>query len=385
VPSAAPATVDAELTAELTATDLAAGGCSRIALADAGGDQPPIPMIDLFAGAGGLSLGLRRAGFNPVGAVEIMEDAARTYEEYHDLDVDRRRLEDIPERELRAMRGKVAVVAGGPPCQPWSTGGLRRGEADERDGFGAMFRALELIQPEAFVIENVAGLERGKTRPFFLSLVNFLEDELGYEIKATTLDAADFGVPQRRQRLFIVGMRERGFKFPSATHGATTKRPWVAAGDVLTHDPVGEPNTSIVTYAKNPDLRPSPYDGLLFNGGGRPINLAAPARTILASAGGNKTPFIDTLSVAPEYHAELWDSDQGRPHPRYAERVRRGLVAGARRITVAESAALQSFPKRMRFHGTRSNQYTLVGNAVPPRLATAVGAALKRALLATAA
>ena len=301
-----------------------------------------------------------------------MEDAARTYEAIHGVDVDRRRLEDIPAHELIAMRGTVEVVAGGPPCQPWSTGGLRRGHADERDGFTAMFRALDLIRPQAFIIENVAGLERGRTRPYFLDLLAVLRDELGYQVAARTLNAADFGVPQQRLRLFIVGMRDEGFAFPEPTHGPGRPEPWRTAGQVLRAEPAGEPNPSIVTYAKRPDLRPSPYDGLLFNGGGRPINLDAPARTILASAGGNKTPFVDTLGIVRPYHRELLEGG--------AKCVRSGIVPGARRITVTESAALQSFAPRTEFHGKRSTQYTLIGNAVPPRLARAVGVAVHAAI-----
>ena len=368
-----------EPTGERAAIARAVRACAYVASALAASIVAPdrlareaVPVLDVFAGAGGLSSGLAQAGFVPVGAVEISEDAARTYEATHGVDVDRRRLEDIPARELVAMRGRVPVVAGGPPCQPWSTGGLRRGHADDRDGFTAMFRALELIRPTAFVIENVAGLERGRTRPYFLELVAVLRDELGYEVTTRTLNAADFGVPQQRLRMFIVGMRDAGFAFPEPTHGPGRLKPWRTAGDVLTAEPVGEPNASIVTYAKKPDLRPSPYDGLLFNGGGRPINLEAPARTILASAGGNKTPFVDTLGVVGPYHRELLDGG--------ARCVRSGIVPGARRITVTESAALQSFAPGTRFHGKRSTQYTLVGNAVPPRLARAVGEALHAAI-----
>lgn len=384
VSSDALATVPAGLAVDATVSDVATEGCSGSNSAEAGGGGERIPVLDLFAGAGGLSMGLHMAGFDPVGAVEIMEDAAKTYEAHHDVEVDRRRLEEIPERELRAMRGKVPVVVGGPPCQPWSTGGLRRGEEDDRDGFTAMFRALDLIKPEAFIIENVAGLERGKTRSYFLGLLRALEDVLGYEIKAKTLNAADYGVPQQRQRMFIVGLRDGRLQFPAPTHGPGHSKPWRTAGEVLTDEPVGDPNPSIVTYAKNPDLRPSPYDGLLFNGGGRPINLNAPARTILASAGGNKTPFVDTLGVVPEYHATIWDADRGKPRAGYKGAIRVGCVPGARRITVAESAALQTFSEGMEFQGPRSSQYTQVGNAVPPKLAAAVGKAVRAALLATA-
>jgi DNA (cytosine-5)-methyltransferase 1 len=323
---------------------------------------------------------LAEAGFEPVGAVEIMEAAAQSYEGWHDIEVDRRRLEDIPDKELRAWGKSVQLVVGGPPCQPWSTGGLRRAEKDSRDGFPAMLRALHVIQPDAFLIENVAGLERGSTRAYFFELIRSLYG-LGYEVSSKTLNAADFGVPQHRHRTFIVGSRFRELGFPTPSHGPEGNLPWVSAAAIVSNVPQGDPNPSIVSYAKRPHLRPSPYDGLLFNGGGRPMDLSRPARTILASAGGNKTQFVDTEGVVPEYHALLWDKDAGKPRPNFASNVRSGEVPGARRITVQESGRLQSFPDEMVFCGTRSMQYTLVGNAVPPRLAAAVGNALRELLV----
>ncbi len=183
--------------------------------------------------------------------------------------------------------------------------------------------------------------------------------------------------------MFIVGSRSGGFQFPSPSHGPDTDLPWVPAGNFVGRSPIGEPNPSIVTYAKRPHLRPSAYDGLLFNGGGRPIDPSQPARTILASAGGNKTQFVDTQEVVPDYHAELWDKAAGKPRAGYLGSVRSGRVPGARRITVEESALLQSFPREMVFHGTRSAQYTLVGNAVPPRLAAAVGKSIRSLLVSS--
>lgn len=216
------------------------------------------------------------------------------------------------------------------------------------------------------MIENVAGLTRGAKGVHFRRLVRNLED-LGYEVSAQVLIAADYGVPHRRKRLFIVGTASGGFAWPTVTHGRAQGRPWRTAGDVLSvARQLGEPNPSIVTYAKRPDLRPSPYDGLLFNGGGRPIDLANLAPTLLASMGGIKTPWVDTLGIVPGYHAHLMVG--GEP--------RTGVVPGARRITVAEAAVLQTFPEGMTFAGPRSSQYRQVGNAVPPLLAREVGSAL---------
>jgi DNA (cytosine-5)-methyltransferase 1 len=322
-----------------------------------------LTVLDLFAGAGGLSQGLEDAGMEVVAAAEWNPDALATYAKHHQSA--RLYPGDIADIDFTEFRGCVDVVAGGPPCQPWSDGGKGLGHADPRDGFPEFARVVRETMPQAFLIENVAGLTRGGKRPHFLRLLRNLE-ELGYDVSSQVLAAADYGVPQSRKRLFIVGTTG-AFAWPPVTHGPGRERAWRVAGDVLgAIDSAGEPNSSIVTYAKRPDLRPSPYDGLLFNGGGRPIDLTDLAPTMLASMGGNKTPWVDTLKIVPDYHAHLVAG--GEP--------RTGIVPGARRITVAEAAALQTFPEGMEFIGPRSSQYRQVGNAVPPLLAREVARAL---------
>ena len=326
------------------------------------------PVIDLFAGCGGLSIGLARAGFSIEAAVEIEADACSTFASLHT----RAALydDDIARIDFKQFRGEIRLVAAGVPCQPFSSGGKRLAAADPRDGFPEFLRAVRQIAPDAVLVENVAGLARGARRGYLASIIHALED-IGFSTAWQCLNAADYGLPQKRVRLFLVGLRGREFEFPMPTHGPGRSHSLISAGSILSREYViGEPNPSVVTYARNPDVRPRPYDGHLFNGGGRPIDLGRPSHTILASAGGNKTHWIDTLNVVPAYHARL--NAGSSPFE--------GAVPGARRITVAESALLQSFPVEMKFAGPRSKQYTQVGNAVPPLLGEVLGSALAEQL-----
>lgn len=324
-------------------------------------------VLDLFAGAGGLSIGLEQAGFHVVAGTDWDGDACETFAKAHPTaDVIEGDVHAVP---FRRWRGRADVLVGGPPCQPWSTGGKRLGAADPRDGWPAFLRALREVRPVAFVAENVAGLGSRPRRAHLAALVGEIE-ALGFTVTAEVVNAANHGVPQNRRRLLMVGLRTGTFRFPEPTFGPGRGRRWRVAGDVVGKEPFGTANPSIVTYARCPDLRPNPYDGHVFNGGGRPIDLARPAPTLLASMGGNKTPWVDTDGVVPGYHA--WLLAGGAP--------RTGRVPGARRITVEEAALVQTFPEGMHFAGPRSSCYRQIGNAVPPRLAAVIGAALRSAL-----
>ncbi|MBW0151998.1 MAG: DNA cytosine methyltransferase, partial [Phenylobacterium sp.] len=210
--------------------------------------------LDLFCGAGGLSVGLHAAGFETVGAVEIGADAAATYR----AAFPRTELlqADVAGVDFGRWRG-VDLLAGGPPCQPFSTGGLRRGRDDARDFLPEFVRAVLQAQPRVFLMENVPGLA---------AFGEYLHDTMlplmgTYRISGPHIvNAADYGVPQSRRRMIIIGCREdRDFRFPDPNLAAR-----VPAGAVLTYDPVGEPNPSKIVFCKNPDLRPNPYHGQLF-------------------------------------------------------------------------------------------------------------------------
>ena len=236
--------------------------------------------------------------------MEWCPDASATYRAHHPAATVIRA--DITTVDFKAERGRFALVAGGPPCQPFSVGGKRLAADDPRNGIPQFLRAVAELRPNAFLMENVPGLAVSTKRPYFLAVLGRLE-QLGYLTTWRVLEAADYGVPQTRRRLFVVGTRGgAAFRSPAPTHGPSAQRPAPRAGLVVDpQHPRGEPNTAIITYARRPSLRPGAYHGHLYNGGGRPIELCRPAPTLLASMGGNKTPWLDTLGVVPEYHAHL--------------------------------------------------------------------------------
>ena len=160
-----------------------------------------LPTIDLFAGAGGLSLGLRQAGFRTVCAVEIEPSRVATFVRHSPRS-------NILVGDIRAIdfcpyRGKVQFVCGGPPCQPFSSGGLRRSSADDRDMIPHFVRAVRTIEPIAFLMENVPGLATGDRLPYFQGVLREFE-RAGYLLNWKIVNAADYGVPQKRRRLFLV-------------------------------------------------------------------------------------------------------------------------------------------------------------------------------------
>jgi DNA (cytosine-5)-methyltransferase 1 len=323
--------------------------------------------IDLFAGAGGLSLGLKQAGVHVVAALDNSVDAIETHAlnfpgTLHIVD-------DANNVNFESFK-RIDIVAGGPPCQPFSVSGKQLGEQDTRDLVPLFIRAVDQMQPRAFLMENVGGLTTTRFRPYLEKQVEALR-RLGYDVSVAVLDAADYGVAQHRERLFVVGIRGgKKFRFPEPTHGPRGSQPYVAVRRVLEGCPVDEANTAKVVYAKNPVLRKQWNAGMLLNGKGRPLDMDQPAFTIPATAGGNRTHIVDTAGTLRAYHAEL----------QAGGKARKGMVPGTRRLTVRESARIQSFPDAFTFVGAKSKQYSQVGNAVPPGLAEAVARALVHAL-----
>lgn len=351
--------------------------------------------ISLFSGAGGMDIGFTSAGIIPVFANELDEDAVQAYTSNPSyLDPSVMHPGDIYDL-LEEVEGfsNVDVVYGGPPCQGFSVAGKMNPD-DERSRLIWVFMdVVRRTRPKMFVMENVKALgSLAKWSDVRKRLVNEAND-LGYGNSFFILNAANYGVPQARERFFFIGIRgasSDSVRSHMERSLETRLTPGKTVREALSALPrFGMPgncegSTAELHLAKNPILRRSPYDGsLLFNGHGRPMRLDAVAKTLPAQMGGNHTPIIDqSLLEDPlgfdwiaDYHDRLL---AGSTTPQEAEG---NIPPTLRRLSVAEAAALQTFPADYRFSGKRNKQYRQIGNAVPCELARTVAEAAIESLV----
>jgi DNA (cytosine-5)-methyltransferase 1 len=338
--------------------------------------------VSLFSGAGGMDLGVRRAGVGVVWSNDVDPVACRVYEENG--------LGNIACGDVRAFLPALAayrevdLVFGGPPCQGFSVAGKMDPEDVRSALVWAFVAAVRTVRPRAFVMENVAALYHLRKWRSLRELLSRAFNALGYYVHWDVLCASHFGVPQTRARCFLVGVSSdiaegcggrlrapyasSGLFWPLREEGPTVRQ-------ALAHlAPAGEGNNlrtcnAVITPARNPIIRRSPYAGMLFNGAGRPINLEGYAPTLCASLGGNKTPIIDGRRLA-DPDAEDWVSSY------HSHLVRGGAPYAAsqippdlRRLTVDEALALQTFPHDFAIDCGNSAAFRLIGNAVPCNLA----------------
>lgn len=173
-------------------------------------EEPPRTAVEICAGFGGLALGAHRAdGIKVLGLVEIWEAAVRVLRAAGHWDPVGVHLGDVKTFDWASLRGTVDVLSGGPPCQPWSVAGLSKGAEDERDLLGEMPSLVEVLQPRAFLFENVPGLLSPTHKSYLEWLVEELRLTGTYGVAVGVVQAADFGVPQKRKRVIIAGIRGR--------------------------------------------------------------------------------------------------------------------------------------------------------------------------------
>lgn len=367
--------------------------------------------IELFAGAGGLGIGASRAGFHPLAVIERDRYCCDTIRENQACGIDpvaRWPLlsADVRQIDFTEFEDQLELVTGGPPCQPFSLGGKHRAHADTRDMFPEAVRAVRETRPRAFLFENVKGLTRASFASYFEYIrlqLSYPECKarrgddwtdhlarlerhhtrgsykgLAYNVVTRVLNAADYGVPQRRERVFLVGFRaDLGveWNFPAETHSANALawdqsdgdywerhrvprsarvpikraaasvargglKPWVTVRDALADLPDPELRPRLAANFLNHRFQPGArsYPGHT----GSPLD--EPAKTLKAGVHG--VPGGENMLARPD--------------------------GSIRYFSVRESARLQTFPDDYLFHGSWSETMRQLGNAVPVRLAETI-------------
>ncbi|MDC7783198.1 DNA cytosine methyltransferase [Priestia megaterium] len=327
----------------------------------------PYKVLEVFAGAGGLMLGLEEAGFDTIGALELNKHACSTLRSNRpDLNVIEGDISEIVKEGIRKYIGdeEIDVLSGGYPCQAFSFAGKKLGLKDAR---GTMFywyaQLLNELRPKIFLAENVRGLvshEKGKTLQGMMDVF----DEIGYDVTYKVLKATDYKVAQKRERIFIIGIRKDynvKFRFPKPNDYKPVLR------DVLQNVPPSlgrqyPPRKREIMEMVPPggywrdlpiEIQKEYMKGSFYLGGGK---------TGIARRISWDEPCL-TLTTAPDMkQTERCHPDETRP------------------FTVREYARIQSFPDTWKFEGSMTEQYKQIGNAVPVELARHVGLAMVHTL-----
>jgi DNA (cytosine-5)-methyltransferase 1 len=382
--------------------------------------------VELFAGAGGLAIGMSNAGFNHAAVIEWDHDACETFRENQRDDFHSVEKWPLFERDVRKFDYShlkdVMVVSGGPPCQPFSMGGKHRGHMDTRDMFPQAVRAVRELRPKAFIFENVKGLMRETFSDYFeyiqlqLAHPSFirhkseswrehrirlekhhtsLQDRTEYNVVFRLLNAANYGVPQRRERVFLVGFRSDlgiEWSFPEGAYSenkllrsqwitgeywdrhriASRKRPQLEARQAIRIERLRR--DSLFDADKLPWLTvrdaigdlPDPEKNLRS---GIPNHIFNPgARSYTGHTGSPLDEPAKTLKAG----------DHGVPG---GENMLARVDGSVRYFTVREAARLQTFPDNYLFRGAWTEAMRQLGNAVPVRLAETVARSVATTLI----
>ncbi|MBU1695239.1 MAG: DNA cytosine methyltransferase [Verrucomicrobia bacterium] len=381
--------------------------------------------VELFTGAGGLALGLEKTGWHHEALIERNEHACSTIHMNkslgHPLAKEWRLFpQDVQEIKYSDVASDVDMVAGGPPCQPFSLGGKHRAHQDQRDMFPEAVRAVRELRPMCFLFENVKGLVRQSFASYFQYVVLQLsyplsprkaderwqshlsrlerlhtggrEAELSYRVVYRLLDAADYGVPQHRHRVFIVGFRSdlgREWSFPEPTHSLCRLlwEQWVT-GSYWEEHKLPKKARPTMPVRLRPRLERMAVDFASFPPPGERCRTVRDALAGLPDPRDKKHAFPNhefrdgarsytghTGSDMDEPSKALKAGDHGVPG---GENMIALADGSCRYYTVRESARVQTFPDDYVFSGSWTEAMRQIGNAVPVSLAVAVGASVMK-------
>lgn len=350
-------------------------------------------IIDLFAGVGGLSYGFSQLPqFKILAANEIEKDISVAYKLNHpDVEMLNFDIKDLTEDILmQTLNGKkIDIVVGGPPCQSYSTLGKRK--MDERANLFKQYkRILKILQPTAFVFENVVGILSMDSGKLFRQIRAEFE-ELGYTVKKDILDAVNFGVPQHRERVILVGFKGvNDYIYPTPTHGEGLKA-YVTLKDALDDLPALKSGEESNRYATDPTNEFLEF--VRKNTGDYVDEHKAPKNgehlikiMQMLKDGQTKDNLPENIRPKSGYgntYAKLWwnrpsttitrnfacPSSSRCIHPR-----------DSRAMSIREGARLQSFPDDYKFYGSDGMKRLEIGNAVPPLLSIAIAEQMSEAM-----
>ncbi len=347
--------------------------------------MPKYPVVSLFTGAGGMDLGLEEAGFETVVSIEfnsVFRDTIRLnrphWDPIDDFNGDVTKItSDFILKRTGLKVGDAALIVGGAPCQPFSNMGMKKGIKDSRGTlFHDFIRLVRELRPKGFIFENVEGLTQGKHK-FVIDTLEKAFTKIGYSVNSRLLLAADYGAPQKRKRLFVVGCRSGVTPvFPEPTHARNQENgllPWVTVRDAfktISKERLKKKDCCFMNHSSEMVKRIS-----LIPEGGNFKNL--PNRLLPDCWKSGKYQGQDTFGRLRWNEPSVtirtcgYNPTKGRYiHP-----------SEHRGLNTIEMAVLQTFPLNYQFVGGLKTIGEQIGNAVPPVLAKVVGLQLKKAIL----
>ena len=312
-------------------------------------------VIDLFCGAGGLSEGFKQAGFTSILGIDHDKNALETFAKNHkEANTICGDISEISKKDIldKIGRQSVDLVIGGPPCQGFSMAGRRKTDDPRNKLVQEFLRIVKEFKPKFFVIENVQGFRsmKDKNGKLVMDIVNELAKESGYYIEPHLLNSKDYGVAQKRKRMFLIGSKKKGVKYN------IKKTKEVVVGDLLL------PNEKIEKiYFYSQKL----IDGFLRR--------AQRNKELKRGFGWQFLNLNDqSYTISARYY-----KDGCEALVKYDEKFKEGSI---RKLTEKECARIQSFPDSYKFVSGKVNTYRQIGNAVPPKMAKAVAKSIYKLL-----